>query len=664
MSKFKELARKNYSIIILFTILLLFFLQALSDLVERIYAFALLNLEPDENILGLLFFFSPLALLFFRKKLPELAMLIIGEIMIIARLIEPLVKKQGIYILAGLTVAGFLVFLPSFYRKVKNENKNTSINLSISLAFAISLSILFRTFNASIDVSQYRYGQIIGLILGIIASLILFSYYFPERNAEQEVKDFNEKASFWKILGLVLGIFSLFVVLWFVFMSPTVIARWTEGDYIGIIVGIISMIAISVTVKLWRPDLLNKIKTWMIWIWNGLFCISLTLTIAVHQIRFPADHTLYPIVAPQTMWYHQIPLAIMIITSPIIYLDFLYLSKEIVALKPSNRKLGGAFAIGGLYLIVMLFFQILPNIWGYLEPISPGFRDKYWLAFLVPSLLLGLATILVKKETLKLGDIKREYRTKILTIIVLGLIFVSTLVGAFVTAPKPDYSATGKTTLRIMTYNIQQGVNVTGDRNYDGQLELIRSINPDIIGLQECDPARISGGNLDVVRYFAAKLNMYSYYGPKTVTNTYGCAILSKFPISDEESFFLFSDQEQIGSAQVKITIGSTIFNVLVNHPAGDEDITTVYQQEEMLTRVEGLTNVIFMGDFNFRPYSQEYNLTLAADLEDSWVLRWGTPALDRIDHIFLSTGEIVTLAEYIEEGPSDHPAYWIEMQL
>jgi endonuclease/exonuclease/phosphatase family metal-dependent hydrolase len=126
----------------------------------------------------------------------------------------------------------------------------------------------------------------------------------------------------------------------------------------------------------------------------------------------------------------------------------------------------------------------------------------------------------------------------------------------------------------------------------------------------------------------------------------------------------MFSDEEQIGSSQVQITVGSRIFNVFVNHPSGDEDITTVYQQEEMLTRTTGLSNIIFMGDFNFRPHSQEYNLTIAAGLEDSWYLRWGTTALDRIDHIFLSTGETVLSAQYIEEGPSDHPAYWIEMDL
>jgi len=31
-----------------------------------------------------------------------------------------------------------------------------------------------------------------------------------------------------------------------------------------------------------------------------------------------------------------------------------------------------------------------------------------------------------------------------------------------------------------------------------------------------------------------------------------------------------------------------------------------------MVSRTEGFSNVIFIGDFNFRPYSAEYNITVA----------------------------------------------------
>ncbi len=681
MDTVKKILREKYSIIVLFSILFLFFFQTLSDLVERIYAYALLNLEPDENILGLVFLLTPLVLLFFRKNIPNIMLLILGEIMIVARLLEPLMVRQMNYIMSGLSVGCFLVILPSFLAKSRGKENRISKDLGIGLAIGVALSILFRTANASLDISQYLWYQIIGWILGIIAALIMIVLFLDNRQnstkIKEETKESKVESSFWKILGLSMGLINIFILIWFVFMSPTVISRWTEGNYIGIVIGIMFMIGVFIAVSLWKPDISNKLKDWMIWTWNGVFGLSLTVTILIHQIFFPKVPSAYPLEAPATAWYYHIPLAIAIITSPIIYIDFKFLTKELIKTKTKPIKIGGSFLICSIFIIIMIFVQVLPNVWGYLPPISFGFRDMYWIAFFIPSLLVSLAVLLVKKSTLSYEKIERTISSKIIISSIFSLIFIGTIVGAIITTPSPNYSASGKTSLVILTYNIQQGVNVSGDRNYDGQLQLIRDLDPDIIGLQECDPTRIGGGNSDVVRYLASRLNMYSYYGPKTVTNTYGCAILSKFPISNAESFFMYSDEEQIGSAQAQITVGTTIFNVFVNHPSGDEDQTTIYQQEEMVSRLTGLTNVIFMGDFNFRPYSVEYNITtITAGLEDSYVQFYGTAAINlsgidpdddeynAIDHIFLSPGMIVLDSQYIEKGQSDHPAYWIEIQL
>ncbi len=667
MSNFKKYLVGDFSLIVLFSIIFLFFFQTLSDLVERIYAYALLNLEPDENILGLLFLLSPLVLLFFWKKIPDLALLISGELIIISRLVEPFVTGLWVYIFAGLSVASFLVFFPGFISRIKNREEKVGFDFGIGLASAVGLSILFRTANATIDISQYGWYQVIGWFLGIIASLILVGLYFKFKTKSTEKTEEERekvKSSFWKVLGLSMGIFSIFIAIWFTFMSPTVISRWTEGNYIGIVIGIMIMLGAFIGLKLWKPDLVNYLKPWMLWMWNGVFALSMTLTVLVHQIFFPSGSADYPLLAPATAWYHQIPLVIMIIASPILYLDFTLLTKELIKLKPKPAKLGGSFVIGGLFIIIMIFVQVLPNVWGHLTPISLGFRDQYWLAFFIPGLFVTLSTLLVKKTTLTFEKVAKKFNTKLLISSIFSLIFIGTIIGGVLTEPSPNYSADGKTTLVIMTFNVQQGVNETGDRNYDGQLELIRQVDPDIIGLQECDPTRISGGNLDIVRYFASKLNMYAYYGPKTVTNTYGCAILSKFPITNPFSFFASSDQEQIGSAQAQITVGTTIFNVAVHHPDGDSEQIRINQNLEMLELVNGLSNVIFMGDFNYYPYSQMYNDTLAAILTDSYNFVHGTPATDNIDHIFLSAGTTVLSAQYIEEGQSDHPAYWIEINL
>jgi len=354
------------------------------------------------------------------------------------------------------------------------------------------------------------------------------------------------------------------------------------------------------------------------------------LTVLVHQIFFTSSSITYPLVASATTWYQQIPLVLMIILSPILYLDFTLLTKELIKIKPSPAKLGGSFTIGGFFIVIMIFMQILPNIWGHLAPISTGFRDMYWLAFLIPGVVISLSMLLVKKTTLTFEKISKKFNTKIILSSVFGLIFIGTIIGGVVTEPNPNHSASGKTSLVIMTYNILQGINMTGDWNFDGQLELIKAVDPDILGLQECDPTRISGGNLDVVRYFASELNMYSYYGPKTVTNTFGCAILSKYPIKNAYSFFAYSDVEQIGSAQAQIVFNSTLtFNVAVHHPAGLTDPVMIDQNLQMLEQVNGLTNVIYMGDFNYYPYSQNYNDTLSTGLIDSYAQFYGVPAID-----------------------------------
>ena len=671
MIDFKNIIKKNHSELILFSIIFLFFLQTLSDLVETIYGFALRGLEPDINIVGLAFLFSPLLLLFFRKKISDRSLFVIGEIMIVSRLIEPFLKKQGLYILAGISVACFLMFFPAYFSRTKNEEQNTSLTLGISLAISVALSILLRTLNSTVDISMYRWFQIIGWIFGIVATLMMLRLLFQDDVKKQE-KDIEtaKSASFGKILLLSFGLMSILVIIWFTFAGPTVITRWTEGNYIAIILIVEAMIAVFTLGILLKANWLNRLKTWMIWLWNGLFAISLTLTILVNQLRFPRIADPYPLVAPSVVWFYFIPLGIMLLLSPIIYLDFILLSRELIKIKPSPLKIGGSFSIsGGLYLVIMLFMQVLPNVWGYLEPISTGFRDKYWLAFFVPGFILTLSILIVKQKSISFDKVTGELSKKTSIFIILGLIFVGTLAGAFFTKPYPNYTALGKDSLTIMTFNIQQGRNASGDRNYDSQLELIKRWDPDIIGLQECDPTRVSGGNLDVVRYFADKLNMYSYYGPNTVTNTYGCAILSKFPISNALSFYMYSDEEQIGSAQAQITIGSEIFNVFVNHPSGAQE-TKILQQEQMLERVVGLNDVIFMGDFNFRKTTVQYNMTTAL-LNDSWVVKhgsfvdmYGYNSTDKIDHIFLSSGMDVIEARYIETEQSDHPAYWIIIRI
>jgi endonuclease/exonuclease/phosphatase family metal-dependent hydrolase len=220
-----------------------------------------------------------------------------------------------------------------------------------------------------------------------------------------------------------------------------------------------------------------------------------------------------------------------------------------------------------------------------------------------------------------------------------------------------------------VSYNIQQGYTPEGLKNLNGQLDLLRGIDADIIGLQESDTNRIAGGNSDVVRFFADRLELHAYYGPKPVVGTFGIALLSKYPIEHPRTFYMYShelhdhelvDLEQTATIAAQITISDRTFHVFVTHLGNGGPMV---QQEAILREVEGQENVILLGDFNFGPESDQYRRTTDV-LDDSWLLRW--PAVDKrtvdfkgegIDHIFVSPDTGVTDAQYLPDPESDHPA-------
>lgn len=79
----------------------------------------------------------------------------------------------------------------------------------------------------------------------------------------------------------------------------------------------------------------------------------------------------------------------------------------------------------------------------------------------------------------------------------LFLLGVTTIGAVLLTSAKPFTQQVESTSLKVLTYHIQQGYNEAGLKNYDGQLVLIRSVEADIIGLQESDTNRIADATGD-----------------------------------------------------------------------------------------------------------------------------------------------------------------------
>ena len=658
--------RSNYFAIIANSILFLFFFQLLADFIAAIYAIGLMGLNLPPEIACVLLLFSPVLLIFFRKGPAGKGPSLLAVLILLSRAIEVMLDTRGRMFVSGLGVACFLVYLSALLHRQQYEPRDRE--LGISLGLGVMLSISLRTLGSGVDLSNVGMFKAIGWLLALLAGACLLRTFPPgvEANQSSAPSDQAGRARPWKVIGLSLGITAVFVLLYFAFTSPAVIARWTGASYLLILIVLLLALSGCITGLAWKPALLARLKPGSLLAWNVLFVLCLTLTLLAHQVPFPSTPADFPL-APATPPWHEIPLFLMLLLSPVILVDFTLFSREISAERPSIRLIGSSFALGSLFLLALVFAQVFTTVYDYIPVVGPIFRDKFWLVFLAAGLILALPALLVRKTSFdRAGDVEPVDISLPVTTCV-ALIAVLAIAGALLTTARPPEPSVSDTiSLEVLTYNLQQGYSQDGQISFDDQLALLRRMDLDVIGLQENDTARIANGNNDLVRYFADRLNMHSYYGPSTVAGTFGIALLSRYPIQNPHTSYMYSVGEQTAVIEAQIVIRGKIYNVFVTHLGNGGPMV---QQEEVLQLVQGKENVLLMGDFNFRPVTAQYRMTTAIH-DEAWLLRWPLAestkdfnASDRIDYFFVSPGTQISESYYITGPQSDHPALFIEIE-
>jgi endonuclease/exonuclease/phosphatase family metal-dependent hydrolase len=535
----------------------------------------------------------------------------------------------------------------------------------MAMPLTLALSLLLRTLGSGFDLSLLGHRWWIGLILVIVAAgaWVLDRSTAPSDRLAGSDRDANDASlpsggSTARIIGLSLGLIAVLALFYFVFSTPHVLSRWTSAGY-GLVLPLAAAALVAYTWLL-RPagGIRRRLTPAWLLAGNGLFVTALATTALVHQVAFPAGASAYPLAQPSPNWFQQVPLILTLLLYPVLLLDLSLLLEGIEAARPTPRQLGAGFSLAALFLLVMIFAHVFTTVYDYIPVVGPLFRDKFWLVHLVVGLVVFASMLLVRRPVSQRGEPAAKPSYALASTVT--ALAVAAVVAAFLVSAHPQVPTEETRTLRILTYNVQQGYSEEGQRNVDGQLALIEQVAPDIVGLQESDNARIAGGNGDIVRYFADRLDMYTYYGPPTVAGTFGIALLSKYPIENPRTFYLFSEGEQVAAIEAQISVGDKTFHVFVTHLGNGGPMV---QQEQFLTLVADKTDVIALGDFNFDPDSAQYRLTTTL-LEDSWQVRWpdwtdaaGTRPDHKIDHIFVSPGSAVIEARFIESPASDHPA-------
>ncbi len=643
---------KDARSILLHTILFLFFIQLLTDFVAAIYAFGLLGTSIPPEMGFVLLLFSPLLLLAVRKPGPRL-LTALFLIALLARVIEPALPTRGRLILSGLGVAAWLMLFPLLlWRAARRPEEDAPRALTAGLLLATLTSALLRAAGAGVDASLMGWGQIVGWALAAVGVWAwrragLGSGLGSELGLEEE-------RGGW-VMGLALGVMAGLTLVYFAFAAPYVMARWTGADAWWVLLVMLAAWSLWMWAwvwlkqRAWHKDLLNV----------AIFLLALMLfqTINLFIPYFSAAPGDYPLPdgtgAPPLG--EVFVLFVMLLFSPALFAGMRRLFAAILARRPSIRQLAAAFALASAFLLAAIFAHVFTTTYDYIPVIGPWFRNRFDWVYLVVGIVFLAGVIEAGRGPRTASGPAPRFLAAGVPVLAILILATHGLITPRLQPPAPQDAIT------ILTYNIQQGYSADGQRNYAGQLRVMQTIQPDIIGMQETDAARIANGNDDIVRYFADHLGMYSYYGPKTVAGTFGIALLSRYPILEPTTYYLYSEGEQVAAIDAVIDVGDQPLRVLVTHLGNGGPMI---QQQQFLELV-GTTprRAVALGDFNFRPDTPQYALTTRT-LLDSWTVRWpdwrddqGQEPRDKIDHIFISPDLRVIDARYYPEGPSDHPA-------
>lgn len=212
------------------------------------------------------------------------------------------------------------------------------------------------------------------------------------------------------------------------------------------------------------------------------------------------------------------------------------------------------------------------------------------------------------------------------------LLLVASLLGALIASPAvavttPRPPSGGGLPLRVATYNIHAGTGMDGVFDLDRQIAELRSLNADVIGLQEVDRhwSDRSGGR-DLAGELARRLRMHVSFAPIYSLDPaepggpraeYGVAVLSRHRILSAENHEItrLSTQDPNpvpapapGFGEVVVRVRGLPVHVYVTHLDHRPDPAVRAAQIADTRRImaEDRGPRILLGDFNAEPAAPE----------------------------------------------------------
>jgi endonuclease/exonuclease/phosphatase family metal-dependent hydrolase len=283
----------------------------------------------------------------------------------------------------------------------------------------------------------------------------------------------------------------------------------------------------------------------------------------------------------------------------------------------SSRR--GTWAYGLVWVMPVLLYQVHYDL-----PLP--FDNR--LLIVGVGALLGLAALSL-----------RVVRPVPLPRLSLALAAVLLVPGSFlVTEPSVD-SAVAGTQMKLLTWNIKYGRDDARGVAEPRQIAAaIRSVNPDIVVLQEVSRGWAIGGGVDVAEYLARDLGMAFYWGG-AADEQFGNVLLTRLPVSDVRTGALPFGQGPMDRSYLSANIGG--ISLLTTH--------LTHRKQNTPTRLDQISTIlarkpdVVAGDLNFWPtWSEPLAFTRAGYFSAQDLIgyppEWtspSSPATNRVDWIF-----------------------------
>jgi endonuclease/exonuclease/phosphatase family metal-dependent hydrolase len=233
--------------------------------------------------------------------------------------------------------------------------------------------------------------------------------------------------------------------------------------------------------------------------------------------------------------------------------------------------------------------------------------------------------------------------------------------------------------VRVLVYNVHAGKDAAGKESVRRIADVVKSVDPDIVLLQEVDKGTKRSGGVDQPAEYGKLTGLNVAFGRSLDYDggEYGIAVLSRWPIRRDTTIHLPVDPPQErsgGSHEPRVAMSLRIdapfgpldlFNTHIDASGEDrwrlQEIKTI--QRIVKDALNGNARVLVGGDFNSTPDSPVQAELRANGFHDAWPtcgvgegFSYPTDVpRKRIDYLFLESGLECMSARVIDADASDH---------